>query len=222
MPHPRHGIGAWYSDGVHWVTKWILWALFKLITGCEVIGWQHVPKQGGGIMVCNHASHLDPAAAGAHAPRLMSYFAKQELMENWKWRWWYLACRVIPVARASRASLLALREAIHRIQHGEMLLVFPEGTRSPDGALQEPKPGVGLLLYETRVPVVACYVEGSNQVLPREAKMIRPNKIRIYYGRPVQIDVTRPPGRPMGEHLQYLADRVMDEVRKLQQQAKGA
>ena len=213
---------TWVADLVHWVSKWILWALFRILLKCESVGWRNVPRKGGAILVCNHTSFLDPPLAGSHAPRLLSYLIRQSLMDvSWALRWWLTMCRCIPMARGSRAAVVALREAIHRIQRGEIVLVFPEGTRSPDGSLQQAKSGVGILLYETQAPVIPAYAERTSMAWPRDAKWVRRYKtlVRIHYGQPVHIDVARPPGRPMGEHLQHLADQVMEEIRKLEQQA---
>ena len=79
----------------------------------------------------------------------------------------------------------ALREALSRLQSGKALLIFPEGTRSTDGRLGEMKRGVSFMIYHSDVPVIPIFIKGAERFMPRGAKFIRPAKLSVIFGPPL-------------------------------------
>lgn len=165
---------------------------FTLFFRWEVHGRQHLTRRGGGLLVCNHASFLDPPLAGTPWPRPIYYLAREDLFDVPWLAWWMHRCNTIPVKRGP-ASLYSLRRVIQLVKEGQIVLVFPEGTRSPDGTLQDPRGGVGFLLKMTRAPVYPCYIQGAYEVWPRQAEWPRPGKIRVFYGPPVTLPIDLEP-----------------------------
>jgi 1-acyl-sn-glycerol-3-phosphate acyltransferase len=137
------------------------------------------------IIAANHRSFLDPFVIATMAPwrRPMYYVAKKELFQK-RWMAWILnALGAFPVDRgaADRESISTAKELLAR---GEIVLIFPEGTRIRPGSLGKPKRGVGRLALETGAPVVPVAVIGTEAV--RRGWRIRPHKVKIRAGRPLR------------------------------------
>jgi 1-acyl-sn-glycerol-3-phosphate acyltransferase len=144
------------------------------------IGREHIPADGPVIIAANHRSFLDPFVIGTMARRPMYYLAKKELF-RWRWLAWILnALGAFPVDRgAADADSIDTAKAI--LARGDVVLIFPEGTRTRPGSLGSAKRGVGRLALETGAPVVPVAVIGTEAV--RRGWRIRPHKVRIRAGR---------------------------------------
>ncbi len=148
------------------------------------IGREHIPKRGPVILASNHRSFLDPFVIACMANRPMYYVAKKEIFRfHPVVAWLLLSLGAFPVDRgAGDAEFIATAQAI--LARGDIVLIFPEGTRTRPGALGKPKRGVGRLALETGVPVVPVAVIGTEAI--RRGWRIRPHKVRIRAGRPLQ------------------------------------
>lgn len=179
----------------------------------RVEGKENVPHEGAAIVACNHVSYLDPMTVGAAiAPRRMYYMAKGELFRVPLLSALLTRVGAFPVQRGT-ADRRALRTTLQLLKAGEMVLVFPEGTRSKDGTLQPPELGIAHLIAHARVPVVPVAVTGTHKVLPRDAFIPRPARVQVRIGKPFTFDDLAP--RPEREGLQHVADRIMLEIRRL-------
>lgn len=178
-------------------------ALFFL--GAE--GGKNIPEGGGFILAANHKSFLDPAVLGICSSRQLNFMAKEELFENRFFRWWLNKVNVIPIRRKS-ADLSAIKSAIAKVKGGEGLLVFPEGTRQdPDKDFGDPEKGIGFLVDKLGCPVIPALVLGTDKAMPKGAKFIRPAKVKVYFGK--QINVER------GLPYQTIAGLVMAGIKEL-------
>ena len=144
------------------------------------IGREHIPAEGPVIVAANHRSFLDPFVIATMVRRPMYYVAKKELFSR-PWQAWVLnALGAFPVDRGSAdGEMIETAKAI--LGRGDIVLIFPEGTRIRPGALGHPKRGVGRLALESGVPVVPVAVIGTEDV--RKGWRIRPRKVRIRAGR---------------------------------------
>lgn len=148
-------------------------------------GAEHVPVTGGCIICSNHASFLDPPIVGVGIRhRQVRFMARDTLYGNRFMNWLLKRIGVIPLDR-TRGDIAALRKAIQILKSGAVVGLFPEGTRSADGQLQEPKGGIGFLIAKAGVPVVPAYISGSFHAYPRGARFVRPTKVSIVYGPPI-------------------------------------
>jgi 1-acyl-sn-glycerol-3-phosphate acyltransferase len=187
---------------VYWPVRWMLIPFFLVYFRLRRIGSEHIPADGPVIIAANHRSFLDPFVIGTMAKRPMYYVAKKELFKR-RWQAWILnALGAFPVDRGAsdEESVKTSKEILAR---GDIVLIFPEGTRIRPGALGRPKRGVGRLALETGAPVVPVAVIGTESV--RRGWRIRPHKVRIRAGRPLRF--------PTVEHAsRALAGAVTDRI----------
>jgi 1-acyl-sn-glycerol-3-phosphate acyltransferase len=169
-------------------------AFFKVYHRLSVESGSFIPRQPPFVIIANHASHLDalllaaalpwrlcdcvfPVAAGDvfFSTPAMSLFAATLLNALPMWR-----------KNCGAHALDELRKRLVEEPCG--LILFPEGTRSRDGALGPFKAGLGMLTAGTTVPVIPCHLSGTFQAFPPEARLPRPWKIRLKIGRPLVFD----------------------------------
>jgi 1-acyl-sn-glycerol-3-phosphate acyltransferase len=152
--------------------------------GLKCVGTENIPETGGVILAPNHISLVDPPAVGCKLKRPVRYMAKEELFKVPILGPWMRAAGTFPVRRGS-ADRKAIRHAIDLLQSGEVVCIFPEGTRSPDGKLQEPELGIGLIALKSRAPIVPAAVIGSDDVLPAHSKRLHRHPITVVFGKPL-------------------------------------
>jgi 1-acyl-sn-glycerol-3-phosphate acyltransferase len=174
------------SPLIYWITRALMQPFFHVYFRLSRIGREHIPASGGVIIASNHRSFLDPFVIAVMARRPMYYVAKQELFVR-RWQGWILnALGAFPVERGhGDRDMIETAKAI--LARGDIVLIFPEGTRVRPGALGAPKRGVGRLALETGAPVVPLAVIGTEAV--RRGWRIRPHKVRIRAGRALRFPV---------------------------------
>ena len=165
---------------VYWIVRAIFQPFFHIYFRMSRIGREHIPEEGPVIIASNHRSFLDPFVIGTMARRPMYYVAKQEMFKGRLRSWILNSLGAFPVDRGAgdQAMIDTARTILAR---GEIILMFPEGTRTRPGSLGQPKRGVGRLALETGAPVVPIAVIGTEDV--RRGFRIRPRKVRIRAGR---------------------------------------
>jgi 1-acyl-sn-glycerol-3-phosphate acyltransferase len=160
-------------------------AVMRLLWRVDARGREHVPRSGAVLLVANHSSVADPPLVGAVCPRPVSFLAKAELFEIPLLGGLIRRLNAHPVRREG-ADLGAMRTALRVLERGGTLLVFPEGTRGPEGVLRPGKPGAGMLAVLSGARVVPVYVSGSGRAWPRGQRLPRPGKITVAFGPPVR------------------------------------
>ncbi len=187
---------------VYWTLRAILVPAFLVYFRMQRIGREHLPKQGPLLLASNHRSFLDPFVIGMLVRRPVYYMAKRELFEK-RWQAWILnALGAFPVDRGHGDSA-AMDTARTILERGDCVVVFPEGTRVRPGPLAKPRRGVGRLALETGVPVAPVAVIGTEEV--RRGRRIRPRKVRVRVGRPLNFPTA-------GSSSPSLAEGVTDRV----------
>jgi glycerol-3-phosphate dehydrogenase (NAD(P)+) len=183
----EHGVNPF----VYWLVRSLFQPFFHIYFRMARIGREHIPAEGPVIIAANHRSFLDPFVIGTMGGRRpMYYVAKKELF-NRRWQAWVLnALGAFPVDRgAGDRQTIETAKAI--LARGDIVLIFPEGTRIRPGSLGKPHRGVGRLALETGAPVVPIAVHGTEAV--RRGWRIRPHKVRIRAGRPLRFPVVENP-----------------------------
>jgi 1-acyl-sn-glycerol-3-phosphate acyltransferase len=175
----------------------------------HVSGLENVPRSGGVLVVGNHLSAADPPLTGALIPRLdVHYMAKSEHFRRRRTRWLFRGFNAYPVVRGS-ADRTALRHTLDLLREGHVVLVYPEGSRSPDGRLHEAQPGVGFLARHGGVPVIPAAIWGTEKVLPRGTTRIHRGDVHVRYGSPVVLPVRERGARPDNR---VVAAAIMDAI----------
>jgi 1-acyl-sn-glycerol-3-phosphate acyltransferase len=202
--------------GILWLLVNALgWLLFRY----RVVGRGHVPARGGVLIAANHASYVDIPFVGAAVRRRMWYLGRQDLFlpvlrPILQWLGW------IPI-RQDRLDRDGFGKAIRLIQEGRVVVIYPEGTRTPDGRLKRGKPGMGVIVAETGCAVIPAYLAGTREVLPPGARWISLHPVRITFGPP--IDFTEALRRLAGKELyQHVSRTVMARIAELGQVAPPA
>jgi 1-acyl-sn-glycerol-3-phosphate acyltransferase len=162
-------------------------------------GRENIPANGGVLVVSNHQSHFDPPLVGMGVPRRMNYLARDTLFRFAPLGWLIHSVDAIPIDREG-VGLSGIKESLRRLKRGEMLMVFPEGTRSRDGEIARFRPGFTALAVRSGASILPAAVEGSFAAWPRERKWPGPGRIGVQYGPPIPPEEIR--GRDERDQLE--------------------
>jgi len=157
---------------------------FVLFFRMRAWGVERVPLRGGVVLAANHQSFLDPPAVGLPLPRQVCYLARKSLFRVRPVGWLLLAMHGVPVEREG-GDATAVRTAVRLLRDGHGLVLFPEGTRTRDGAVGPFRPGFVVLASLARVPVVPVAIDGAFEAWPRERRLPRPGRLKVAYGEPL-------------------------------------
>lgn len=161
-----------------------LW--FRVYARWEVVGLENVPKSGPLLFAANHTSNIDPIMgwAALYGTRRMWGVSKSELWDNAASAYLMACIGTIPVHRGA-ADRAMLRRALELLASGETVGIFPEGTRSYDGKLNAPQPGIALLIQKSGASVLPVAVLGTHEMMPRGAKKFKRVPLKITFGKPM-------------------------------------
>ncbi|AXE25364.1 1-acyl-sn-glycerol-3-phosphate acyltransferase [Streptomyces globosus] len=194
--------------------------LLRLLFRPRIEGLEYVPDEGAAIVAGNHLSFSDHFLMPAVLRRRITFLAKAEYftgpgLKGRLTAFFFRSAGQIPVDRSGReAGRAALREGLEVLSRGELLGIYPEGTRSHDGRLYKGKVGVAAMALGAGVPVVPCAMVGTFEVQPPGRKIPRIRRVTIRFGRP--LDFSRYAGME-GERavLRAVTDEIMYAILEL-------
>jgi 1-acyl-sn-glycerol-3-phosphate acyltransferase len=168
----------------YWIFRGMLWLALAPLFRLKVTGAENVPADGSVILAANHRHNVDPFILGVAAPRPVSYMAKAELFRIPGLNLVMKAFYVFPVHRGQmdRAALRRAREALGR---GEMLGIFPEGTRQPGPGLGPAHPGMAMLALDSGSPIVPAAIIGTDRIRRSQGWPLRVPKVEVRFASPV-------------------------------------
>jgi 1-acyl-sn-glycerol-3-phosphate acyltransferase len=181
----------------------------------KVEGSKNIPLDGPVIIAANHVSFLDPPLMGAAARRDLYFLARESLFKIWGFGSLIRRVHAFPVKPRS-LDPSAFKTLFRLIDEGKVILMFPEGTRSRDGLLQKPQPGVGMIVYRTKVPVIPALIIGAHKALPRGSKIIKPARVTIRFGKPVDMEEYFKQDRSKDTY-KLITEKIMAEMANLHQ-----
>lgn len=185
LPHPTRR--NW-----HWLTfQFVLRFVFAVMLRFRVKGLENVPQTGGGLVLINHQSSLDPLLAGAALKRPISYVARDSLFPLPFIGWVLRKTYVLPINRDS-ASSRVIKAMIRRLEHGFLVGMFPEGTRSSDGKVGLFKPGFIAMIRRCPVPIYPVGIAGAHDAMPKGRLIPRFRRVRVVYGEPITPEELKP------------------------------
>jgi 1-acyl-sn-glycerol-3-phosphate acyltransferase len=186
--------------------------LIGILRGMEKQGRENIPAQGAVLIASNHVAYFDPPLIGSASPREFYYMAKKELFDNSLLGWLIDKYNAIPISRGS-FDREGIEKATEVLKQGNALLVFPEGTRSKDGNLREPKLGVAKLALETCAPIVPACIDYPGGWL--KAFFLR-RKIKVRFGSPIKAEefLQIPKNK---EGYSKLTSQIMQRIKELRE-----
>lgn len=211
---------------LYWVTKVVLTPPLLVALRPKVEGLRHVPTSGPAILASNHTSFYDWLVLPLVVPRRRSiflakssYFTGRGLKGRLR-RFFFTACGQVPVARSGGAGEAALRTATRLLGEGNLLGVFPEGTRSSDGHLHRGRTGVVRMAAASGAPVVPCASVGLFSIAPTGAVLPRLKRARtvVRFAPPMDWPVDPFGEPPSPEVLRARTEELMAVIRKLSSQ----
>jgi len=195
-------------------------ALFRFYFRWRVCNPERVPKSGPVILACNHASFLDPPLVGADLRRPISYLARASLFRFPPLAAILRSWEVIPVDRDGGTGR-GLKTILERLERGGAIILFPEGTRTPDGQLQPARSGIGLAVIKSSAPVVPVRVFGTFTAYGKSRLWPRPRRLTVKYGPALGFASQRAEAETcsmprLKQIYQEVADEIMSAIARLE------
>ncbi|GAA1892786.1 MAG: 1-acyl-sn-glycerol-3-phosphate acyltransferase [Williamsia herbipolensis] len=205
----------------YWLFKYVLLGPFlKLIGRPRVEGLENLPSRGPAILASNHLAVVDSFYLPMAVPRRIYFLAKSEYftgtgLKGGFQRWFFTAVGQIPIDRTGAdAAAGALIAARRKLEEGELMGMYPEGTRSPDGRLFKGKTGLARIAMETGVPVIPVAMINTEKLNPPGTTIPRPAQITVKIGKP--LDFSRFEGMNGNRFIERaVTDEIMYELMRL-------
>lgn len=202
-------------DANYWVA-FLLGIFIKGYFSSECIDGENIPEQGSAIVAANHQSHLDGliinAASISARKRPIVFLAAEDVYEsNVMFRVMCDLINCIPVKRDER-DMVALRKTLRLLKEGSLFGIFPEGQRSRDGKMGEVKEGVAVIAMATGSPVVPVGLTGTFEAFPRKTKLLKPAKIRLKVGQPIELKKQKHPSQ---RTINSAMNKIVTEISRL-------
>ena len=202
---------------IYWLLKHIfLGPLLRLVYRPKARGLDNVPAEGPVILASNHISFVDSLFIPLVIKRPVVFLGKSDYFDKGRTRWFFKSVNVIPVKRdGGTAGEAAIQAGVRALKDGDVVGIYPEGTRSPDGRLYRGKTGVARMAILAQCPVVPVAVIGTADVMPLEAKVPRPRgRVTVAFGTPLSFE--RYGGRDRDRFvLRSATDEIMYEIMML-------
>ena len=195
--------------------RWVMRTLTRvyLVGLFHVEGMENVPRTGAMIVCPNHFGTLDPPMVPAFLPRGDTWnMAKSEYFKKAWMRWLFTAYRAFPVVRHT-ADRVALRRSFDLLKAGQVLIMYPEGTRVEAGVLSKPQPGAGFIAQKADCPVLPVAVTGTRECLPKGKLWPRRVPVTVRFGKPFMVRQRRASGDRVSH--EEAADAIMLKIAEL-------
>ncbi|TMF97386.1 MAG: 1-acyl-sn-glycerol-3-phosphate acyltransferase [Chloroflexi bacterium] len=195
--------------------RWVMRTLTRvyLVGLFRVEGMENVPRTGAMIVCPNHFGTLDPPMVPAFLPRGDTWnMAKSEYFKKAWMRWLFTAYRAFPVVRHT-ADRVALRRSFDLLKAGQVLIMYPEGTRVEAGVLSKPEPGAGFIAQKADCPVLPVAVTGTRECLPKGKLWPRRVPVTVRFGKPFMVRQRRASGDRVSH--EEAADAIMLKIAEL-------
>ena len=161
--------------------------LATMLFNLKVYGRQHIPAEGGVLIVSNHQSLLDPILLPLRLDRPLNYIAKSELFRNWFGSWFLRTILNAFPVRQGQGDVRAVKETIQRLQEGHLMNIYPEGARTADGEIAPLQRGVALIVERANAVVVPAVIVGAFDAWPIHRWFLRRRPVWIQFGLPMDL-----------------------------------
>lgn len=182
------------------IIKTVVSTIFRI----ELVGAENMPKDGACVVCINHISMFDPMVTSAVVDRPIRFIGKQELFKIPVVGWYLKSINVIPIKRGS-GDIGAVKASLKALKDGEVLGIFPTGTREKKNPNAKVKPGVVLIALKAQVPVIPVRIEANYRIF---------SKVRITIGKPV--DLSTYEGKKLSqEEMSEAAELIYTTIKTL-------
>ncbi|MFS0867720.1 lysophospholipid acyltransferase family protein [Microbacterium sp. 179-B 1A2 NHS] len=209
---------------VYWILKYlVIGPVAKAIFRPWVVGRRNIPASGAAIIASNHLSVSDSIFFPLMIDRPMSFLAKSDYftgrgLKGWATRLFMKGTGQIAIDRTGgKASEASLNTGLQVLGRGDLLGIYPEGTRSPDGKLYRGRTGLARMALEARVPVIPVVMVGTDEVMPIGRAIPRVGRVGIIIGEP--LDFSRFQGMESDRFvLRSVTDEIMVALQRMGEQ----
>jgi len=194
--------------------------LTYLVTRTRVVGRHNIPESGPFLLAPIHRSNIDTPLAAAVTRRRLRFMGKDSIWKVPGIGWVMSALGAFPVTRGT-ADREALKRCIAVLEAGEPLVLFPEGTRQSGPVVMPLFDGAAYVAVKAGVPIIPVGIGGSEGVMPKGSKMIRPRKCVVVVGEPITAErdsegrIPRSAVRDVTDRLSGELQRLFDEAQQL-------
>ncbi len=190
-----------------WFLRWTVGRGFMAVFRVRLRGAENLPDSAA-ILAGNHISYGDPVLMWCSAPRPVRFMAKAEMWDSVFFRWLLPRVWTFPVRRDS-ADRAAIARALAFLADGQLVAMFPEGTRNVDGRA-EAHAGVAFIACKAGVPVVPVGVSGTDRIRPPGSRWMHFPRVTITYGEPVRPEEFAAGGRR--ENMEAMTAEIMRRI----------
>ena len=194
--------------------------LIKTVFRPWIVGLENIPKTGGVILASNHLSVIDSIFLPLLIGRRIYFLAKSDYftgkgLKNWATKHFLLGTGMLPIDRSGgKASEASLTMGLGVVAKGNVLGIYPEGTRSPDGKMYRGRTGVARMILEGHVPVVPVAMIDTEKVMPVGSSLPKVRRIGVVFGEP--LDFSRFEGMESDRFiLRSITDEIMYELSRI-------
>lgn len=208
----------------YWLMKYVvIGPVIKAVFRPWMVGRRNIPAEGAAILASNHLSFSDSIFLPLMIDRRMAFLAKSDYftgkgLKGWAIRMFFTATGQLPIDRSGgKASEASLNTGLGVLGRGELLGIYPEGTRSPDGTLYRGRTGIARMALEARVPVIPVVMVDTGSVMPIGQRVPRVGRVGIVIGEP--LDFSRFEGMEGDRYvLRSVTDEIMVALQRLGEQ----
>lgn len=209
---------------IYWFMKYVLIGpLVKAIFRPWITGRSNIPREGAAILASNHLSFADSIFLPLMIDRPVSFLAKSDYftgkgIKGWVTKMFFIGTGQLPIDRSGgKASEASLNTGLGVLGRGDLLGIYPEGTRSPDGRLYRGRTGIARMALEAKVPVVPVIMVDTDTMMPIGSKRPRIMRVGVVIGEP--LDFSRFEGMESDRYiLRSVTDEIMVALQQLGQQ----
>lgn len=194
------------------ISRLLCLAIAKLAFRLHIEGQEFIPRTGPAILAANHVSYIDPIIIGIAIQRPVRFMAKKELFRIPLLGWLLRQFGTFPINRYG-TDLQAFKRATSLLEAGEIIAIFPEGTRGDGVNLRPAKPGIGLIAARTGAPVIPTFHRGTGKVFPRGAWLPRPYRITVKFGAPCRF--TQKQAEREQDQVVMFSQAIMEKIAAL-------
>ncbi|GAA3623394.1 lysophospholipid acyltransferase family protein [Microbacterium awajiense] len=208
----------------YWLMKYVvIGPIVKAIFRPWIVGRRNVPVEGAAILASNHLSFVDSIFLPLMIDRPVAFLAKSDYftgkgLKGWATRMFFKGTGQLPIDRSGgKASEASLNTGLQVLGRGDLLGIYPEGTRSPDGKLYRGRTGIARMALEAHVPVVPVVMVDTDTMMPIGTTMPRVTRVGVVIGEP--LDFSRFEGMESDRYiLRSVTDEIMVALQRLGEQ----